>query len=219
MLLVPGFIGMFATITLGVFSNSEHYRLTPRQERDIYHNNPLISFLMIFIGPGAARGRIAFIFMSLVTIFLVGIARIQYGSSGHVHEIFTVTWASLCFAAITLQVSDFLYRNTLRKFFDTPALRRAFTVTFFAIINIIPAILIFILKENRIDTTVFEMITPLYSIFNLADNPEDHIILQIGLLIIGIAAYLSMLFDAIRHYHPDTRRVLAQDGDHNPRDH
>ncbi len=222
LLLIPAVIGVFATALLGLFGLSEHYRLTPRQDRDIKHPKRWIRSFMFMVGPGAARGRIAYIFMSFITFMLAFIAYMTFDTgysytSRTVDRLFTFVWTSLCFTSITLLISDYLYRNQLRKFFDTPALRRAFALTFFAVINIIPFIIIVVLDNNGISTGFFEIITPLYGIFKMMDRPDDFFGYQLALAILGLASFIILFYQAVMNYHYQQLRTVAGDGDRNPR--
>ena len=213
-----GVIGAYGAIALGLFSVTEHYRISPRQLRDLEQPKPLLRMLMPILGPGAARGRIAFLSMGGIAILLSLLGYLYFGRSYWRGE-FHLTWASLAMACFILVISDYLYRGPLRRYFDTPALRRAFTLTFFAIINIVPAILVFIMQKNFTQSEIFEMLTPIYCVFEIADNPQRNGVAIIILAILGSLSAAKMIFDIIVHYNPRLLRVVAGEADHNPRDH
>lgn len=221
-LVIAAATGTFATTVLGLFTMTEHYRLTPRQDRDIHHKNQLVRWLMIIVGPGAARGRIAYIVLSFITLALAGTAlsmtpeHSQYRYR-EAHSVFTFCWTSLVYFSLIFILTDYLYRHQLRRFFDTPALRRAFTLTFFAVFNILLSIIIYILQENRIGTYVLEILTPIYGMVTISEDPGRHVIAQSVLLIAGLVTYIYLAYQAVGHYHYQRLRVVAGDGNHNPR--
>ena len=215
---IPGIIGAFASVGLGLFSLSEHYRITPRQLRDINTKKPIKRFLMRFLGPGAARGRIAFILMAATSLGLCSIGySIDPGRFG-MDNAFTLCWVVLVFTAITLQLSDILYRGILRRFFDNPALRREFTLTLFAVINIIPSIVVLVMSEYHMQTDTIELFIPIWCIVKLSENPSHYDITSGVLIVLGLLSLGKMVYDLIVHYRPETLRIFADEGDRNPRE-
>ena len=210
-------IGSYAAVALGLFSITEHNRLSPRQIRDLNHPNRFLRALMPILGPGAARGRISFLAMALMPLIFATIGYTAISTGKRLDRLFHLTWATLAMASFILVVADALYRGPFKRFFDTPALRRAFVLTFFAVVNIIPAILVFMLQKNFNQSDVFEMLTPIYCVFEIADNPHRNQVAAIILAVLGGLSVAKMIYDIVCNYNPRLLRVVAGETDHNPR--
>ena len=208
---------------LGLFAVSEDYELSPRQARSISEASGWRRPFMLLFGPGAARGRLIWLGLSLLTLavglggWLLGGAELPAGSDKDFTRFTALTWTWTLFAwlAIVFVVGDRLYRSWMSGWFPTPALRRGFVLLLFSLWLVMPPIIIK-LSGFEFDG-MLGWLSPLTSLHRVMEFEPDTWPAFIGFSLVGLAAMVVLLFQGLRNLTLVTHRIVARDDDRNPR--
>jgi hypothetical protein len=202
---------------LGIFSVSEDYDLSPRQARTIINAPRWRRWATLVHGPGAARGRLAYLSLAFLSCGIGGIALLFHDST----EMFTAVFAAWIMTAqisFLFIVSDWLYRGWLRSWFDSPGLRRSAILMFAATWMLIPILLGLALAKNELNDSYVAMLSPIVCIIELSqpNNSDTRIILLGCHIAMAFGALTALIFQSTR-LKITTYRVLARTDDINPR--
>lgn len=206
---------------LGFFAVSEDRELSPRQARAITDPPRWRRYLTWCLGPGAARGRLGYLAM---TVLSLGAGFAAWGSLGFatrhrytdVGEIFALAWSIAAWGAIILLISETIARGMWRHWFDTAVLRRGFTLLVIAALSLIPPLVAWMLGSEIKDSWT-SFLSPITTFVQVADTGLDDVIIPFAFFTaVGLFAHLVLLIQGLR-LNIVTARVLARDEDHNPR--
>jgi hypothetical protein len=216
-LLTSGLIGVIWAAAVGLFSVSEDYELSPRQARAITAARGWRRALTPLLGPGAARGRLAFCAFTALALLLSGIgAACDSGDSGFAWMLASALIAG--HASLILWTTDLLYRGPLARWLDTPLLRRGFLLVMVAVWSLGPVLAALVFDTGHVEKSWLATLSPFWGAAQVLDrhgsdiNPVDVAIPALG----GLAAWLVLLIQGIR-LTIITRRVQARGDDANPR--
>lgn len=214
-------IGAYMSFILGIYSVSEHFRITPRQARDLTRTNRLLSATMYILGPGAGRGYLAYAGMAIFSLILacigIGLPEPNSYQHGGNTQVFAHTWAVIAYGAISLTICDYLYRGPFKRFFATPALRRSFVLTFFALYNLILGLLIAFFTHSSFNQHLSTLFSPIFGVITITSYPNSLVIGQWCVAALGLICLTRFIIIGIRKLNPDMLRTTAGDNDHNPR--
>lgn len=206
---------------LGFFAVSEDRELSPRQARAITHPPRWRRYLTWCLGPGAARGRLCYLAM---TVLSLGAGFVAWGSLGfatrhsytHVGDIFALAWSIAAWGAIILLISETIARGIWRRWFDTAVLRRGFTLLAIAALSLLPPLIAWMLG-SEIEDTWTAFLSPITTFIQIGDSGLDDVIMPFAFFTaVGLFAILVLLLQGLR-LNIVTARVLARDEDRNPR--
>ncbi len=222
-LAVFGFGGLLWAMCLGLFSLSEDYEISPRQARAITAPKLWMRPLTWLFGPGAARGRWAYLVLAslsaavcLVGWLLVSTSSTTTRSTTFVEELIVRCWALYCYAAILFVICDRLYRGPLRALFPTPPLRRGMTILAMAVIALVPLLALVLIDTSLVDSSAFAALSPIGGmvLFDKDLGAASGTYLLVSAL--GIAATAVLMIEGCR-FGIRTQRVVARDHERNPR--
>lgn len=204
-------------LPLALFAVTEDYELSPRQARAITDGGPLRRAAMLFLGPGAARGRLLYLALSLavLAVGLVGYAQTTAGNDPDMPQILRGIWAVHCYGAVIFLGSDLLYRGPFASWFPTPPLRRAFTLLVAAVVTLLPILAIGLLIGERMMRLPLAAISPVIGVMQVADR-QGYEGTLIAISIAGLLASAALLVQGLR-LQLSIVRVHARDDDRNPR--
>ena len=216
-LLTSGLVGVIWAAVLGLFSVSEDYELSPRQARAITAARGWRRLLTPLLGPGAARGRLAFCAFTALALLASGIgAACDSGDSGFAWLLASALIAG--HASLILWTTDLIYRGPLARWLDTPLLRRGFLLVMVAVWSLGPVLAALVFDTGHVEKSWMATLSPFWGAAQVLDrhgddlNPLDIAIPGLG----GLAAWLVLLIQGIR-LTIVTRRVQARSDDVNPR--
>jgi hypothetical protein len=219
-------LGVFAILgvawagLLGLFSVSEDIELSPRQARTIAQAPGWRRWATVLHGPGAARGRLAFLTLLLASI-LVGACAPLMDTDGDFPGRAALGATMLAgYLCLWLVLGDWLYRGPLRSWLDTTALRRGFLLVLLAALCLGPLIPL-AFPGNRVGNGGWLSLIPLASpiggmIEVMSNRSWRRETALIAVLVLGLAAFGLLLLQGLR-LRIATRRVAARDDDRNPR--
>jgi len=225
------FVGVFLAVwalVLGFFSVSEDYELSPRQARAITDPPRWRAWLTWCLGPGAARGRLCYLAMTWLTVAVVGFANLFHTSpdeyfAKEITQFFAVIAALVSWGGIILLLSDTLARGILKRWFDTAVLRRGATLLVTAVFCLLPVLTTLLLFGNEIEDTYLVYLSPVTTFMQVGSgfsyNSQGVIATPVSFVIfcgVGLLAQVTLLIQGLR-LRITTTRILARDGDHNPR--
>ena len=216
--------GMIHAGFLGLFAVSEDYELSPRQARSISEARGWRRPFMLLFGPGAARGRLAWLGLSFLTLglalggWILGGAKLPADIENRFTHFTLLTWTWTLFAwlAIVLVIGDRLYRGWMAGWFPTPALRRGFVLLLFALWMVVPPI-VFKLLGFDLDG-LLGWFSP-WTALRLAGGFETTGTWPAfaAFSLVGLAALVVLFVQGMRQLPLVTHRIIARDDDRNPR--
>ncbi len=218
-LLTSGLVGVIWAAVLGLFSVSEDYELSPRQARAITAARGWRRALTPLLGPGAARGRLAFCAFTALALLTGGVGA-ACDSSGSESGLAWLLASALIagHASLILWTTDLIYRGPLARWLDTPLLRRGFLLVMVAVWSLGPVLIALVFDTGHVEQSWLATLSPFWGAAQVLDhhgsdiNPVDVAIPALG----GLAAWLVLLIQGIR-LTIVTRRVQARSDDANPR--
>jgi hypothetical protein len=208
-------------VVLGFFAVSEDRELTPRQAKSITNPPRWRRYLTWNLGPGCARGRLSYLSMALLSLF---IGMIGWGITGfttrhHGLEVANcgiASWALFAWSGIVLLSSELLTRGPCQAWFDTAVLRRGFTLLLVAMWSLLPPLAAWLLG-SEIENSWTAFLSPVTTFFQIGNEGIDSVPLSFAVFsVIGAFAILALFVQGL-DLRITTARVLARDGDHNPR--
>ncbi|HYE05595.1 MAG TPA: hypothetical protein VEL07_08685 [Planctomycetota bacterium] len=222
-LAVFGFGGMLWAMCLGLFSLSEDFELSPRQARAITAPNRWLRPFTWLLGPGAARGRWAYLVLASLSLAICGAGWLIEESTARAIERYRIAeeaaikgWALYCYAAIVFVICDRLYRGPLRALFPTPPLRRGMTILAMAVIALVPLLALVLIDSSLVDSSAFAALSPIGGMVlfdrDLGSSSGTYLLLSV----VGICATGVLLLEASR-LGIRTQRIVARDNERNPR--
>jgi hypothetical protein len=218
-------LGVFAIIgviwagLLGLFSVSEDIALSPRQARTITHAPAWRRWATLVHGPGAARGRLAFLVL-LVASVLVGVLAGMLGTREFPERAGLAAALLAGYLCVWLVLGDWLYRGPAGSWLDTTALRRGFLLVLLAAINLAPLlILAFEAGSGTRDSilSLFAFISPITGMIEaFSDDDRRREVALAAVLLTGLLCFCLLLVQGLR-LRITTQRIAARQDDRNPR--
>jgi hypothetical protein len=202
---------------LGLFSVSEDLAISPRQARTITQAPRWRKWATLVHGPGAARGRLAFIAMAILSLG-VGALGIMIGNGGdYIVRMFIAAWIMVCYLAALFAVGDYCYRGPARQWLDTTALRRGFLLVLFAAFSLGPILVALVVDARGLDHSNIAMVSPIMGIIEaLSGNTKERDFSLLVVSAFGLAAIAVLLLQGLR-LRIATQRIAAREDDRNPR--
>ncbi|MBA3846709.1 MAG: hypothetical protein H0X45_08700 [Planctomycetes bacterium] len=217
-----GFGGMLWAMCLGLFSLTEDYELSPRQARAITAPNRWMRLFTWMLGPGAARGRWAYLVLASLSMAICGAGWLIDESSTRpsyiriAEELAIKGWALYCYGAIVFVICDRLYRGPLAGLFPTPPLRRGMTILAMAVIALVPLLALVLIDTSLVDSSAFAALSPIGGMVlfdkDLGAASGTYLLLSM----IGICATGVLMLEGSR-LGIRTQRIVARDNERNPR--
>jgi len=215
--------GMAHAGLLGLFAVSEDYELSPRQARSISQARGWRRPFMLLFGPGAARGRLAWLALAGLTLIVAGLGWMLSGfemppdiGRSNRFSMAVVCWTMCCWLGILFVVGDLLYRGWLASWFPTPPLRRGFVLLLGALWMLLPPIALK-LAGFEIEDNALSWFSPWSAVWMASEFDSDMWRPFLLFSLLGAAALLVLLVQGLRHLKLVTHRIVARDDDHNPR--
>lgn len=180
-------IGAWWTFVLGIFAVSEDWTLSPRQARSITWSRWSI-FNHLF-GPGAARGRLAYMGLFLLTGYLIltGLLLLERRQEELLQAL-----SVLGYSAIFLLGSDALARGPLQRMAPTAFHRR---LVFFLVLLVATLLAVLVPLITRDGTSPFFALSPLSGAAVADERAFDWLPMVIGTL--GGICALVLLVQAL----------------------
>jgi hypothetical protein len=214
--------GVVAAAVLGLFSISEDHELSPRQARAITERKGLGRAAMLLFGPGAARGRLAYLALALGSLVIGTLGWMTsdptstFVTSGLVGKWLLSAWLLLCYFNLYFVIADRLYRGRFATWFPTPPLRRGFTLLVFGIAMLAPVLALAIIDTDLIHTSSFTVLSPAMGLAVILESPSQWAVSVVAVSSAGVISTLALLRQGL-NLRIVTHRVVASDGDKNPR--
>jgi hypothetical protein len=213
---VFGIWGVIWAGILGLFSVTEEYELSPRQERTMTKAPAWRKWATIIHGPGAARGRAAFLVMAALSIFIGFIGSWLYsGSDGK--NLAHAAWILTGYLSMIFVVSDWCYRGFARKWLDSIGLRRGFVLVLAATWMLAPILLGLALDANRLDNSFVALFSPIMGTKEIFSGGSEDRDLVLSVISLGGFLAIGILFVQSLRLRITTYRVAARSDDKNPR--
>jgi hypothetical protein len=209
-------------VLLGIGAVAEPWALSRRQEQSITGAPRWRRWLTPVSGPGAARGRLAFLLLLAVGLGLVLIAPLTAGGNdGWAGAPLRIGLLLAAYACIFLVLGDLLTRRVLPGGWRTPAVQRVVTVAVALILTAITTVPLAVLDAVRSGGIAY--VSPLLGLLNAGDaypfrdgaSAWEHPGLW-GVLLAGTAAGLHLLVGGLRQG-IERAEVLARADDRDPR--
>ncbi len=209
--------GVLWAMALGVFSVTEEFALSPRQARAITQPGRW-RFTTLLLGPGAARGRLAFLMLTAASL-IVG----WFGASLSEHD-----WAQqtvnaglviACHGCFLIALGDWVCRRWFTAWIDTPVLRRGFILVLAACWCLVPVLAALVVNAQRLDQSFLAAISPVMAVVAVYDSSSNTRI-DLALIVagvVGIGSTAILLAQGIFRLRITTRRISARDNEPNPR--
>lgn len=213
-------VGVIWAGILGLFSVSEDVALSPRQARTITAAPRWRRWATALHGPGASRGRIAYIALLTASV-LVGVVAAVVGD-GHEFPMNACIAAAILggYLCLWLVIGDYLYRGPARSWLDTTALRRGFLLVLLAAGNLAPLLILAFEAGSGVRNSfasLFAFISPIKGMIEvMSSGPERRDAALIAIFLLGVAAYGVLLIQGLR-LRIATQRIAARQDDRNPR--
>jgi hypothetical protein len=201
---------------LGLFSVSEDHALSPRQARTITAAPRWRRWATLLHGPGATRGRLAFI--ALVALSL-GVGLLGVANTGRevATQALTAAWILACYSAALFVLGDWLYRGACRTWLDTTALRRGFLLVLIATFCLGPILAALVLDPRGLEASGVAMISPIMGVVAaFGGTAREHVLPLILVSLSGAGSFALLIVQGLR-LHIATQRIAARDDDRNPR--
>ncbi len=208
--------GIIWASILGLFSVSEDYELSPRQERTMTRAPSWRKWATLIHGPGAARGRIAFLVMCVLSL-ITGAVGLLFESYTDQLPVVVGAWVLFGYIAMIFVVADWCYRGFARKWLDSFGLRRGFILVLAATWILGPILLGLALDSNRLENSYIAMLSPIMGtieVFSKNGGERDVVLFAVS---IGGFAAIAILFIQAMRLRIKTYRVAARSDDKNPR--
>ena len=210
---------------LALFAVSEDYELSPRQARAITGAGRWRWAMLVF-GPGAARGRLAWLAMAGASIALGVVGWVvggcdmptsTYRYGNQTFHMLALAWTIIAWMAIVTLVADRLYRGVCSGWFPSPPLRRGFILLITAVWMVLPPIAIRLMGFDLDESNPVLWASPATA-FYLATEFKDGLWPSFLLFsAVGLGALLIQLRQGLTRLRLVTHRVVARDDDANPR--
>jgi hypothetical protein len=201
---------------LGLFSISEPYELSPRQERTISQAPAWRKIFTLIHGPGAARGRWAFLLLSALSL-VIGTIGMLLDAQDYEENLVLYAWILTGYLCILFVVSDWCYRGFARRWLDTVGLRRGFILLVAALWVLAPIIIGAALEMGSVNYSIITLFSPIMGLAEIIENQAGYRdVLAVIYTIVGIIALAVLMFQATR-LRVTTYRVTALADDKNPR--
>lgn len=216
--------GMVHAALLGLFAVSEDYELSPRQARAISGARGWRRPFMLLFGPGAARGRLAWLALAGLTLGVAATGWMlggfpgpdESGRSVDAFGLVAVTWTLACWTAIALVAADRLYRGWMAGWFPTPPLRRGFALLLSTLWMILLPIVVK-LAGFEVEGNPLSWWSPWTAVW-MAGTFDGGMWPSFACFsVVGVAAMATLLVQALGRLALVTHRVVARDDDRNPR--
>ena len=207
-------VGIIWSMMLGMFSLSEDYELSPRQARAVA-GAERVFFAPVF-GPGAARGRWAYLGLATLSLAAGAIAWCLDQARPDVLRCLVTSWALYCYAAIVFALCDRLYRGPLRGLFPTPPLRRGMIILSMAIVSLVPTLVLLLIDSQLIEHSALAALSPINGVILFWDDVSTSAGTYLILSVLGLAAVAVLARQGAR-LAVSTQRVLARENERNPR--
>jgi hypothetical protein len=203
---------------LGLFSISEPYELSPRQERTISQAPAWRKIFTLIHGPGAARGRWAFLLLSALSLVIGTIGMLLDPQDPNKDDdLVLFAWILSGYLCILFVVSDWCYRGFARRWLDTAGLRRGFILLAAALWMLGPILIGAALEMGSVDHSIIALISPIMGLAKIIEDQDGNSdVLALIYTIVGIIAIAVLIFQATR-LRVTTYRVTALADDKNPR--
>ncbi len=208
-LTVAAVCGAVATPLLGLFSVTEDWTLTPRQARDLRSARPWVRPFMVVLGPGAARGRLAFLAMAAVTIGLALWALANHRTDEP--ALFALSFLAL--TSLYLLVGDTLARGPFARLCPTATHRRALIL----VMLVLGAMLVAVLGAmSAFQVQEVALIGPFPGAWVIAEGVVAPTSVM-AVLAAGVLALTILTAQALGRLRVTTQQVFARGDDRNPR--
>jgi hypothetical protein len=194
-LLVAGCCGVYWAAILGIFSLSEDYEITPRQARSLRDGGRWKRAAMLVFGPGAARGRFAYLAMALASLVTAALG--AWISPGREEE-FVIAWSSFCYFTIYAVIADWLARGWFRRLFSTPVLRRGFVLLVVTLASFVPLLVLTVIDVDLMHESKFAALSPVTGIHHMTDDLSEWTGELIVLSAVGVFALGAMIRQGLR---------------------
>ncbi len=203
---------LLITVT-AFFALTEDYALTPRQARSIAGSHGWRRRLSGLLGPGATRGRWFVIALTgIAALFLIPGTL----AGAEVAKAAALAWYAFGYGLLLLIVGDRLARGVFARWCQQPATRRLVVIAVASAWLILPPLAALMVPPEGVPLTVLRLLSPHWAAYFYAferpQSPLAAVLFLLPALCVGILAV-----QALRHRTLVTRRVLAEDGDRNPR--
>lgn len=202
---------------LGLFSISEDVPLSQRQARTITQAPRWRRWATLVHGPGAARGRLAFIVLAFASLTsgVIGIALSD--GNDYVTRCSTAAWVLVCYFSALFALGDALYRGPARHWLDTTALRRGFLLVLFAAWSLGPILVALVVDSRGLDHSNIAMFSPIMGVIEvLSGTTHERDVPLVVVSAIGLAGLGVLLTQGLR-LRITTQRIAAREDDRNPR--
>ena len=208
--------GVLWASVLGLFSVSEPYELSPRQERTMTQAPNWRRWFTLIHGPGAARGRIAYLVMTVISL-MIGVIGITLNVNDSSGEIVLSAWVLTGYICMLFVITDYCYRGFARRWLDTTGLRRGFILLVAALWMLVPILLGAALEMGRMNTSIIALFSPIMGFTEVISGRTTYReILIIVYSLFGAAAIAVLIIQSLR-LRITTYRVAASADDKNPR--
>jgi hypothetical protein len=181
-----GIFGGFIVVAVGFFALTEDWALSPRQRRWTREARPWQ--LPLVMGPGAARGRLWFVFLALVML-AAGVAGDLADVGGRGRGRAYIGWLQACYAAVFFGAGDAVARSAMFSGVTTARGRRVFLVGLVVGVSVLASLL----AAADGYRSGFWMASPLTGFFQFLENPRDHEVALAGWSALGAVALLVLL--------------------------
>lgn len=210
--------GVLWAAALGVFSVTEEFELSPRQARAITQAGRWRRYFTLLLGPGAARGRLAFLMLTAASL-LVGWLGASLTEREWPQQTVNAGLVLACHGCFLITLGDWACRRWFTAWIDTPVLRRGFILVLAACWCLVPVLAALVVNAQRLDQSFLAAVSPVMAVAAVYDsssnNRVDLALIVAGVVGIGSTAFL--LAQGIFRLRIATRRIAARDTDANPR--
>ncbi len=202
---------------LGLFSVSEDIALSQRQARTITGAPRWRRWASVWHGPGAARGRLAFLTLAWASL-AVGLAGLAVSDgNAYVIRACTAAWILACYLSLLFVVGDALYRGPARHWLDTTALRRGFLLVLLATVSLGPVLVGLVVDSRGLDRSDIAMLSPIMGVIEALSGSAHERVFALGTIsILGLGGMGVLLVQGLR-LRITTQRIAANNDDHHPR--
>lgn len=209
--------GVLWAAALGVFAVTEEFELSPRQARAITEGPRWRRAFSLILGPGAARGRLAFLILTALSLAIGWLGSVLCGRTWAQQTVNAGLVLALhgCFM---LALGDWLCRRWLTAWIDTPVLRRGFILVLAACWCLVPVLAALVVNAQRLDQSLLAAISPVMAVaavYESGSNGRIDLALVVA-AVVGIGSIALLLIQGLR-LRIATRRIAARDDDRNPR--
>jgi hypothetical protein len=201
---------------LGLFSLSEDATLTPRQARNILQAPAWRRWATVIHGPGASRGRLAFLLLALMSVGIGACGLVVHDDPG-IRDWFIAAWVLWCYLAAIFLVGDWCYRGWAAPWLDSTMLRRAFLLVLLIAVSVGPILVGLVVDARGFERSSIALVSPIMGLIALFSRDHgDARIFTLVISLIGVTAIILLLLQGLR-LGITTRRIAARDDDRNPR--